>query len=132
MENNKLITSTNIQIDAKGPSRKVSTKVKNWLTNSLVPAFKNVCQNQVIPAIESMCRGLARCARVSWVAILAFAILWVMCQNGLLDDLPNLRWLVQASGNLIDWVFGLIRSIISWIGKIDSPMQEWFKGIMLV
>lgn len=110
--------------------------VKDFWNKKAWPSIQKFWTESFVPGISAFGHALWRGARLSWVAVLAFAILWLMSQNGLLDELPNIKWMVQASGNIIDWVFGLLRSFVSWLAHIDfwlpNEFETWFREMMAV
>ena len=112
-------------------------KFQDWSKTKLFP-WLNKTGNSIVNALEAFGRRLLK-IRVSWVAILAFVILASMAQNGNLDKMPELKWLIESSVRLIEWFVGLIRQFIKW--TIDFPkldfgifemFNEWIKEIFAV
>lgn len=67
-------------------------------------------------------------------ALLAFVILWVMAQNGMLDGLPNIKWLIQVEGRILEWLIGLLRSLCEFLfGDMEAgnAFNDFFRYIFM-
>lgn len=100
-------------------------KFKNWYKNKVLPVQKK--------AVASVKKAFKKIPCLNWGAILVLVILSYMAQKGIMDDMPNIKWLLESTVRLVDWLFGLIRSICEWtIGVLDSEVANAtdFFGIM--
>ena len=105
--------------------RNKSNKFKNWYKNKVLPVLKK--------AVASVKKAFKKIPCLNWGAILVLVILYYMAQKGIMDDMPNIKWLLESTVRLVDWLFGLIRSICEWaIGVLDSEVANAtdFFGIM--
>ena len=58
-------------------------------------------------------------------AILVLAVLVYLTNRGVLDEMPNVKWLVECSVRLIEVIFGAFRWIVKQIiGVLDSQIVD--------
>ena len=76
------------------------TKLFPWL---------NKAGNSFVNALERAGRRLLR-VRINWLAILAFIVLSYMAEKGMLDQMPEVKWLIESSVRLAEWFVGLIHN----------------------
>ena len=107
-------------------------KISNWAKTKAWPLVKKVA-DKVCQGAKALGRSLSK-IRINWVAILALVILANMAKNGVMDDMPNLKWLLESAMRLIEWGIGLLRNMLKWV--MDLPglgifewFENWVKGI---
>ena len=103
---------------------------------------RNLANTKVWPVIEKavskVCQGAKALGQslsdihISWVAILALVILVNMAKNGKMEDMPNLKWLLESAMRLTEWAIGMLRSLLKWaVDFMDLPgfgIFDWFKN----
>ena len=106
-----------------------------WWNSKGVPFI----QNYIYPAVEAFCEVLIHTLKLSWASILCLCFLHYLSTNGYLDEVPSIKWLVDSTVRLIDWVFAVIRdflgiSVNSPVSpfNIIQPIQDWLKYIFNV
>ena len=115
--------------------KKTAGTAWKWWNSKGVPFI----QNYIYPAIEAFCEALVHAFKLSWASILCLCLLYYLSTNGYLDEVPSIKWLVNSTVRLIDWVFAVIRdflgiSVNSPVSpfNIIQPIQDWLKYIFNV
>ena len=75
-------------------------------------------------------------ARINWLAIFAIVVLAYMAQNGMLDGIPELKWLIESTIRLMEWLIGLIHKFFRWGLNLPVPklgviemLNKWLRAI---
>lgn len=132
MENNTIMPTLNVaqksvKQEALGQSK--GYKISNWVKTKLCPFVKTAMED-VWQEAKALGRSLSK-IHINWVVILALVILANMAKNGAMDDMPNLKWLLESAMRLIEWVIGLLRNLLKWV--MDLPglgiFKDWVKYI---
>lgn len=90
-------------------------KFKNWYQTKALPVLKN--------ALASVGKAIKNMPGLNWGAVLVMVVLAHMAKNGIMEDMPNIKWLVESTVRLIDWCFGLIRGLFEWVvGTAESEL----------
>lgn len=111
--------------DALGQSKYY--KISNWAKTKVWPLIKKAA-DKVCQGAKALERSLSK-IHINWVVILALVILANMAKNGAMDDMPNLKWLLESAMRLIEWGIGLLRNLLKW--AVDFPgigVFEWFEN----
>jgi len=97
---------------------------ENHTQNNLLKKFSVWWNTKVFPAIDKAFRNLFKMVcgiRINWTGILVLVILINMAQNGIMEDMPGIKWIVESAVRLIEWCFGILKSFISWFTNfLDS------------
>ena len=105
-------------------------KVSNWAKTKLCPFVKTAMEN-VWQEAKGLGRSISK-IHINWVVILALVILANMAKNGAMEDMPNLKWLLESAMRLIEWGIGLLRNLLKWaVDFMDLPgfgIFDWFKN----
>ena len=69
--------------------------------------------------------------RINWLSILVIIILANMAQKGMLDEMPNIKWLVESAVRGFDWLMGLFRELMKWLVEFPyfNILDDFFKNI---
>ena len=130
MENNTTMPTLNVaqksvKQEALGQSK--GYKISNWVKTKLCPFVKTAMEN-VWHEAKALGRSLSR-VHISWLAILALVILANMAKNGAMDDMPNLKWLLESTMRLIEWGIGLLRNLLKWVFDLSGlNIFDWFEN----
>ena len=75
-------------------------------------------------------------AKINWLAILAIVVLVYMAQNGMMDSMPELKWLIESTVRLIEWAIGLVHKFFRWGLNLPMPklgvfemLNEWLRAM---
>lgn len=102
-------------------------KIINWAKTNVWPLVK-MTADKILQGADALCRSLSK-VRISWLAILALVILANMAKNGMMDDMPNFKWLLESAMRLIEWGIGLLRNLLKWVMKFPGfGIFEWFEN----
>lgn len=105
-------------------------KISNWAKTKLWPVIEKAASN-ICHGAKALGRSLSS-IHISWVAILALVILANMAKNGEVDNMPNLKWLLESAMRLIEWGIGLLRNLLKLaVDFMDLPgfgIFDWFKN----
>lgn len=102
-------------------------KISNWAKTKLWPLVKKWA-DKVWQCAKALERSLSK-IHINWLVILALVILANMAKNGAMDDMPNLKWLLESAMRLIEWGIGLVCNLLKWV--MDLPglgIFEWFEN----
>lgn len=99
-------------------AKKMAGKFMNWLDTTAAPNIKN--------AAISLCKEVSK-IRINWFGVLVVVILAYMAKNGYLNEMPHVKWLVESAVQLMDWLLGLLHSLMEGITKgFDSKVITAF------
>lgn len=118
MENAAIGKNKNRPQEALGQKR--SYKLRKWKTKACLWIKKT--GDQIIKAGEALGRKLLK-ARVNWVSVLALVILANMAEKGAMDNISQLKWLIESCIRLIEWGVGLIHNLLDWV--INLPIFDF-------
>lgn len=98
-------------------------KFTSWTTDVAFPWIlekgKGVCN-----AVKGIAIRLPKFGKINWVGVLAIIILANMASNGMLDEMPNIKWLIETTIRLAEWLIGLLREFMKWL--IELPKFTFF------
>ena len=110
-------------------------KAFNWWNSKGVPFIRNY----IYPAIDSLFESLIHAFKISWVSILCLFCLYYLSRNGYLDEVPAIKWLVESTVRLIDWIFAVIKDFLGITVNapvspfsLFRPLQDWLKYIFAI
>ena len=91
--------------------------------------FGNWWKNKAKPWMEARFKELnavlCNIRLPSMTSILVLVALVYLANSGALDEMPNVKWLVECSVRLIEVIFGAFRWLVEQvIGMLDSKMVE--------
>lgn len=110
----------------------------NWTKTKAFPWMKEKAK-KVDSAVKNIDIKLPR-IRISWVTILAVIILATMAKNGMLDEMPNLKWLLETTIRMVEWLIGVVRSLLEWVIELPTPkffgigemFQDWMRNMFAI
>jgi hypothetical protein len=59
-----------------------------------------------------------------------------MAQNGMMDGMPELKWLLESTVRIIEWAIGLVHKFFKWGLNLPVPklgvfetLNEWIRAM---
>ena len=81
-------------------------------------------------------KKLAWATKMTFVGCLAPVILYMLAENGYMDGMPQLKWLISTEVRLVEWLISVFKSLIDFIvNDLTNPLnlfpgfQDWMKYI---
>lgn len=113
-------------------------KFASWTTNVAFPWIlekgKGVCN-----AVKGIAIRLPKFGKVNWVGILVIIILANMASNGMLDEMPNVKWLIETTVRLVEWLIGLLREILKCLIELPKftlfdieGLENWLRNMFAI
>ena len=117
---------------AMGKAKGAWQKSKDWANDKAKPWLKNVAA----PAFSKSMTVLARATKMTFVGCLALVILYMLAENGYMDGMPQLKWLISTEVRLVEWLISVFKSLIDFIvNDLPNPLnlfpgfQDWMEYI---
>ncbi len=114
---------TNVAIGKVGKEEKTQealgqSKMNKFVngTKKMAGKFMNSFNTTAVPVIENLGKEISK-IRINWFGILVVVILAYLAKNGYLNEMPHVKWLVESTIRLIEWLFGLLYSIMEGVTK---------------
>jgi len=99
------MNNNNQQVVKENPVRDIVNKFGKWWNTTAFPALK--------AETRSFFKAISR-IRLNWTGILILVILTYMAQNGVLEGMPGIKWIVESAVRLMEWCMGILKSFIGW------------------
>ena len=87
--------------------------------------WKNKAEPWLTKRFSELNALLCKISLPSMKAILVLAVLVYLSNNGVLDEMPNVKWMLDCTVRLVEVIFGAFRWIVEQvIGVLDSQVVD--------
>lgn len=113
-------------------------KFTSWTKNVAFPWISEKGKS-ALNAVKGINIRLPKLGKINWVGILVIVVLANMADNGMLDEIPNLKWFVETTVRLLEWIIGLLREFLKWLIELPKftifsieGLENWFRNMFAI